>query len=219
MSGLKFLSQSKVVTSKPNLARCLPTAPVPENKSNALRFFTVDGWYAWGLFKKIKFPFCISCQELLASDWGVCTGSFGHVSGTEKETFLGFFCSPFCTPGVFVDAHAPGWSPPSGGSIPTAIAVGVLGAAFAAGWLGAAGAAGLRPAAFAAPGVRQTGEYCCEYGYLWPHLFSALAAYPQLFPHVGVRHAGAGILDLLPPCTAAAEGVCYSMSRRGYSTI
>ncbi len=53
MSGLKFLSQSKVVTSNPNLARCLPTAPVPENRSNALQFFLwMDGMPGDSLEKK-----------------------------------------------------------------------------------------------------------------------------------------------------------------------
>ncbi len=96
--------------------------------------------------------------------------------------------------------------PPLGGSIPTAIDVGVLGAAFAAGWLGAAGAAELRPAALAAPGVRHAGEYCCELSYLGPHPFPALAAYSQFSPHVGVRHVGAEDLNLLPPVLLPQRG-------------
>ncbi len=116
----------------------------------------------------------------------------------ENVTFLGLLFGQFCTAGASVDVHVPKWSPP-GGSTPTAIAVGFLGAAFAAGWLGAAGAAELRPAALAAPGARHAGEYCRELSYLGPHPFPALAAYSQFSPQVGVRHVGVEDLNLRPP--------------------
>jgi hypothetical protein len=67
---------------------------VPENKSRALRFFTDDGWYAWGLFRKKTSTRSRSSLKLLATtSWGWVSG-FGEVSGISKEISFGNFAPP-----------------------------------------------------------------------------------------------------------------------------
>ncbi len=52
MSGSKFLSQSKVVTSNPISPGASPLHPSPKIGPMPFNFFIVDGWYAWDSSEK-----------------------------------------------------------------------------------------------------------------------------------------------------------------------
>jgi hypothetical protein len=56
-------------------------------------------------------------------------------------------------------------------------------------------------------------------GIFGPTLFQHSLHIPNYFPMSGFATLALGSWICSPPCTAAAEGVCYSKSRRGHSTI